>query len=94
MDKNELNTVTIPLSEYKNLILTAERASQKEQDLKNKLELQIDKRYQDLYNQKIEILQRNTTQASTEADMYRTRCRELEAELGKLRKPKKRWWNL
>lgn len=39
MDKKEINTVTIPLSEYKDLILTVERVSQKEQDLKNKLEL-------------------------------------------------------
>ena len=93
MDK-EMNTVTIPVSEYKSLILAAEKASQKENDLKSKLELQIDKRYSDIYKQKIEILQRNAIQASTDANMYRMRYKELEAELGKIRKPKKHWWNL
>ena len=93
MDK-EINTVTIPVSEYKSLILAAEKASQKEHDLKSKLELQIDKRYSDLYKQKIEILQRNAIQASTDANMYRMRYEELKAELGKIRRPKKHWWNL
>lgn len=94
MDKKEINTVTIPLSEYKDLILTVERVSQKEQDLKNKLELQINKRYQDLYNQKIEMLQRDAIKASTEANVYCMKCRELEAELAKIRRYKKHWWNL
>ena len=91
--EQKINTVTISTEEYKRLIIDAERADRKEKEIRTLVEAQKEVQYLKLYEQRMDELKREIIAAQAEASEYRHRYNELKAELGKICKPKKHWWN-
>lgn len=91
MEQN-INLVTIPVGEYKSLVLDAERARLKEKDLVEKITIQKENEMRIKYTKQIDALREENWKLKGELQACRTELNHFR-DLLKLPKPEKRhWW--
>ena len=91
MEQN-INLVTIPVGEYKSLVLDAERARLKEKDLIEKITLQKENEMRIKYTTQIDMLREENYRLKGELQAYKTELNHFH-DLLKAPKPKKKhWW--
>lgn len=91
--EHEKNTVVISTSEYRDLIIEAAKAKEKEADIKNRIAIEKDRFYEKMYRDQIESQRNSYINAVAEADKYKTLYYELKNMLEKPKDRKKHWWN-
>lgn len=65
------NTVVISTIEYRDLILRAEKAREKEVDIIRRITIEKDRFYENMYKKQIETLRDDYIRAEAEADKWR-----------------------
>lgn len=91
MEQN-INLVTIPVGEYKSLVLDAERARLKEKDLIEKIKFQKENEIRIKYTTQIDTLREENYRLKGELQAYKNELNHFH-DLLKFPKPeKKRWW--
>ena len=82
------NIVVISTIEYRDLIVRAEKAREKEVDIIRRITIEKDRFYENMYKKQIETLRDDYIRANAEADKWRCMYQDLQKQLRK-----KHWWN-
>jgi predicted translin family RNA/ssDNA-binding protein len=89
------NIVVISTLEYRDLIIRAEKAREKEADITRRIAIEKDRFYENMYKNQIETQRDNYIKAIAEADKWRAEANKWERMCNDLQKQlrKKHWWN-
>ena len=91
MEQN-INLVTIPVLEYKNLVLCAERGYLKEKELVEKITAQKENEMRIKYTTQIDTLREENWKLKGELQAYKTELNRLRDLLEASKPKKKHWW--